>query len=198
MKPRLRSLRLPAVLALAFAPHGAAANPDVWVQAASTWRFEAGSLVALSFEWRFDEYFSSRSIASYDSDADRRLDTSEIERLRAEAFDPLSRFGHYLHVWAGGERHGGHTIEDFSASIDGDRLAYRFTAALHPPLDPARAPLVVSLHDPRNVVDFEFVAERFLLVDGAPAAGCRFRLARGSGPQSGHAQPVTLTCGDRS
>ena len=41
---------------------GAHANPDVWVKAAMTYRFDDGKITAVTFDWRFAEYFSSRTI----------------------------------------------------------------------------------------------------------------------------------------
>ena len=64
-----------------------------------------------------------------------------------------------------------------------------------PPGDPSEGPVIVSLFDPDNVVDFQFAKSNFLLVDGEVKEGCKFRVARGKGEQSGHPRPVTLTCG---
>ena len=55
--------------------------------------------------------------------------------------------------------------------------------------------MIVSLFDEETVVDFRFAKSDFLLLEGALAPGCRFRVARGKGAQSGHPQTVTLHCG---
>ena len=171
------------------------ANPDVWVKASLTYRFEDSQLTGFRFNWRFDEYFSSRSIQTYDTDQSGKLEPAEVERLRVEAFDPLAQFGYYVHLWIAGEKRETLTIEDFDAVIDGAHLIYQFTAALTPPVDPNTGTVIVSLYDQKIVVDFHFFKEDFLLVEGAIDPSCKFRVARGKGAQSGHPQVVTLKCG---
>ena len=59
---------------------------------------------------------------------------------------------------------------------------------------PAKEPVIVSLFDRKIFVDFSFSDSAFLLVSGEMTPGCKFRIARGEGAQSGHPQPVTLAC----
>lgn len=190
-----KNLARAALLILGMVPAAGWGNPDVWVKVASTWRFETTGVTGIAFEWRFDEFFSTRTIGSYDANGNATLEAPEIARLREEAFDPLSRFNYYVHIWSDEQLRASLAVEDFTALIDGVNLVYRFTVALQPPADPTQAPLVVSLHDPRIVVDFQFVEERFLLVDGAMDSGCKFSIRPGRGAFFGHAQPVTLDCG---
>ena len=171
------------------------ANPDVWVKAGIAYRVEDNNVIGLSFTWQFDEYFSSRAIRSFDSDRSGVLEPKEIKRLRVAAFDPLARFDYYVHIWVTGEKRENLTVEDFGAAIDGAYLVYRFTVVLTPPADPKVGAVVTSLYDKNTVVDFRFFEDDFLLVEGAMEAGCKFRIARGKGAQSGHPQPVSLTCG---
>ena len=170
-------------------------NPDVWVEAGSTYRFEDGHVTGLAFEWRFDEYFSARTVNTYDANRSGALESEEVERLRTEAFDPLEKFDYYVHIWVGGEKRETPKIDEFSASIKDEKLVYRFTVALTPPADPGVGEIVASLFDEKIYVDFRFFEENFLLVEGAMGQDCKFRVARGKGAQSGHPRPVTLTCG---
>ncbi len=172
------------------------ANPDVWVRAGATYHFEDRKVSAITFEWRFDAYFSSRTIQTYDRDRSGVLEVAEIADLRGEAFDPLNKFDYYVHIWVGREKRGGPRIEKFTAAIDDRKLVYRFTVRLTPPADPAVEEIIASLHDRDTVVDFRLFEKNFLLVDGAMDPDCKFRIARGKGAQSGHAQPITLSCGD--
>ena len=52
------------------APSPARANPHVWVEAWMTFEFEDHRVKGLAFTWRFDEYYSSHTIQSYDRDGD--------------------------------------------------------------------------------------------------------------------------------
>ena len=174
---------------------GAQANPDVWVKASMTYRFEDGKITGITYDWRFDEYFSSRTIKTYDADQSGVLEAPEVGRLRGEAFDPLKNFGYHVHVWVAGEKRDNLKIEDFTARVDGNILVYRFAVALAPPADPVAGDIVASLYDKEIVIDFRFIKKNFLLLDGAMKPGCKFQIKRGTGAQSGHRQPVTLKCG---
>ena len=191
----MKKLLLATAMLIALGAPGAHANPDVWVKASMTYRFEDGKIAGITFDWRFDEYFSSRTIKTYDADRSGVLEAKEVERLRGEAFEPLEKFGYYVHIWVAGEKRENLNIEDFAASIDGNQLVYRYLVALTPPADPGAGDIVVSLYDKEIVVDFRFIKKNFLLVQGAMKPGCKFQVKRGRGAQSGHLQPVTLKCG---
>ena len=98
-------------------------------------------------------------------------------------------------VWAEGGRRVGHEIDRFTARIEEKRLVIEFSLPVTPPADPSKGPVSVSLFDRKNAVDFGFAPSGFLGVMGELKPGCKFRVARGKGEQSGHPRVVTLTCG---
>ena len=184
-----------AIVALSLTATHALANPHVWVETRITFELEDHRVEGLRFEWRFDDFYSSHAIRTHDADGDGALGTEEIRALRTEEFDPLARFHYYVHVWVGEERREGLEVDRFSARVEDKRLVYEFSMPVVPPADPGERPVVVSVFDRENEVDFRFAESEFLLADGAVNSGCRFRVARGRGEQSGHPRPVTLTCG---
>jgi len=190
---------LPAAVAVlsAFLPAATpvVANPHVWVESRITFELEDHRVEALAFEWRFDDFYSAYAIRTHDLDGDGALAPAEVQALRADTFDPLARFDYHVHVWVGDARREGHTVERFSARVEGERLVLEFSVPVTPPADPAEGPVVVSLFDGGNEVDFRFAESNFLLADGEVASDCRFRIARGRGGQAGHPRPVTLACG---
>ena len=187
---------LPAILlASSLAATGACANPDVWVDTGMIFEFEDHRVAGLTFVWRFDDYYSFRAMRVYDRDRNGVLEPAEAGRLRTESFDPLARFDYYVHVWVAGGKLEGHEVDRFTARIEDKRLVYEFSVPLTPPADPGDGPVTASLFDGETVVDFRFSESDFLLVRGAMKAGCKFRVKRGTGAQSGHPRPVTLTCG---
>ena len=186
---------LAIALVLSLAAAQARANPHVWAEPRITFELERHRVEGLTFAWRFDEYYSSHTIRTYDLDGDGGLGPADVQALRTDSFDPLARFDYYVHVWVGEARREGHRVARFSARIEDRRLVYEFSIPVAPPADPGEAPVIVSVFDRRNEVDFRFAETDFLRVDGDLRAGCRFRVARGSGEQSGHPQTVTLECG---
>ncbi len=175
----------------------ASANPDVWVRSAMIYGFEDGKLAAISFDWHFDEFFSSRTIWTYDTDKSGVLEKNEVEQLRKELFDPLAQFGYHVHIWVAGEKRKDLEIKNFSVRSFGSVLVYHFTVVLTPNIDTDAGDVVVSLYDKSIYVDFDFVEKDFIRTQGVMKQGCKFRIARGKGVQSGHRQPVTLKCGGK-
>ena len=185
---------LVVALTMSLAPAEARANPDVWVETTIIVTFDDQRVSGLEFSWIFDDFYSARTVQTYDLDRDGALNPLEVENLRAETFDPLSPANYFVHIWSGDEKRQGHDVDRFAARIEETKLVYEFSVALTPPLDPKEAPVTVSLFDRDNVVDFSFSDSPFLLVSGEMTAGCKFSVARGKGAQSGHPQPVTLAC----
>ena len=172
----------------------ARANPDVWVETTITVAFDEQRVNGLDFSWVFDDFYSAHTIQTYDLDGDGTLDPLEVRNLRAETFEPLSPAHYFVHIWSGEKKHEGVHVDRFAARIERTRLVYEFSVGLLPPLDPRSEPVTVSLFDRENFVDFSFSDSPFLLVSGEMAPGCKFRIARGKGAQSGHPLPVTLAC----
>lgn len=188
----------PWALAFALIPALAAAearaNPDVWVETTITVAFDQQRVSGLDLSWTFDDFYSAHTIQTYDLDGDGTLNSLEVGNLRAETFDPLSPADYFVHVWSGEEKQEGFDVDRFGARIEQGQLVYEFSVDLAPPLDPQAEPVTFSLFDGEIFVDFSFSELPFLLVSGEMTPGCKFRVARGTGAQSGHPRPVTLAC----
>ena len=195
MRSALRASLAAAAVVLSLAATPALANPHVWVESRITFELEGHRVDALSFAWRFDYFYSSHAIRTHDLDGDGALAPEEVRALRTDSFDPLSRFDYYVHVWVGDARRAGHEVDRFSARVESERLVFEFSVPVAPPADPGEGPVVVSLFDGENEVDFRFAESNFILADGEVESHCRFRVARGRDEQSGHPRPVTLACG---
>ena len=86
----LRPWSLVVALTMSLAATEARANPDVWVETTITVAFDDQRVSGLEFSWNFDDFYSSRTIQTYDLDRDGALNPLEVKNLRAETFDPLS------------------------------------------------------------------------------------------------------------
>ena len=181
-------------LTLTLAATEARANPDVWVETTITVAFDEQRVSGLDLSWTFDNFYSAHTIQTYDLDGDGTLNSLEVRTLRAETFDPLSPADYFVHIWSGEEKQDGFDVDRFTARVEQAQLVYEFSLGLVPPLDPKAEPVIVSLFDREIFVNFSFSDSAFLLVSGEMAPGCKFRVARGTGAQSGHPQPVTLAC----
>ena len=190
---RLSGLLWLVAAALLFAPSSVWANPDIWVKWKLIYVIENEKAVGLSLEWRFDQYFSSRIIGENDDDGDGALSDTEVERLRKQVFEPLAEHHYFLHLLADEERQG-FQIRDYRAAVEDGTLVYRFKVTFDQAIDYRRDAMVVSQHDDRVVVDFDFAQSPFLLVEGQLDPGCKFRIGRGRDSLSGHDKTITLLC----
>ncbi len=171
------------------------ANPDVWVKAGITYQFEEHLVTELTYIWSFDDYFSSRTIQTYDRDKNGVFGSEELTLLRREAFEPLSRFNYHVHIWVDGKKLKNLIAKNFDARIETKKLIYEFTVPLMPSANPNNAPIITSLYDKKLIMDFRFFKKNFLMVKGMMRPDCKFQIKRGKGIQSYHPQPVTLKCG---
>ncbi len=194
MAAMLRLWVLVVALTATLAATEARANPDVWVETTFTVAFDEQRVSGLDFSWAFDDFYSAHTAQIYDLDGDGTLNSVEVKNLRAETFEPLSPADYFVHIWSGEKQYEGLDVSRFTARIEQARLVYEFSVGLTPPLDPRTEPVTISLFDRENFVDFSFSDSPFLLVSGEMTPGCKFRVARGKGAQSGHPQPITLAC----
>ena len=194
MAAMIRLWALIVALTASLAAAEARANPDVWVETTITVAFDDQQVSGLDFSWTFDDFYSAHTIQTYDLDGDGSLNSLEVRNLRAETFDPLSPTDYFVHIWSGEEKQEGFSVHRFAARIEKAQLVYEFSVGLEPSLDPKAEPVTVSLFDREVFVDFSFSEPPFLLVSGEMTPGCKFRVARGMGAQSGHPRPVTLAC----
>ena len=190
---RLSALSWLAAAVILLAPSPVWANPDIWVKWKVTYLIESESVVGLALEWRFDQYFSSRIIGENDGDGDGALSETEVERLRTQVFEPLAEHDYFLHLLAD-EKRRSFQIRDYRAAVEDDTLVYRFTAAFDRAIDYRREAMIVSQHDDRVVVDFDFAEAPFLQVEGPFDPGCKFRISSGRDSLSGHDKTITLLC----
>ena len=100
----VRLWALVVALSVSLAPAEARANPDVWVETTIAVAFDDQRVSGLEFSWNFDDFYSSRTIQTYDLDRDGALNPLEVKNLRAETFDPLSHADYFVHVWSGDEK----------------------------------------------------------------------------------------------
>lgn len=85
---------------------------------------------SLQLEWKFDPFFSASIIQEMDADRNGRLDARESENTRNYAFVNLRKYGYFTYIRLGDKRVTPEKIENFVASVRGDRLVYTFSVPL--------------------------------------------------------------------
>jgi len=169
------------------------ANPDVWVKARITYFFEDHLVTQLNYLWKFDDFFSSRTIVKYDRNRDGIFESEELALLRREIFDPLSQFNYHVNIWKGGNKLKEITAKNFKAIIEAKKLVFDFSVPLMPPVNSEEGPLITSLFDKKLVLDFSLFKKNFLMVKGFMRPSCKFQIKRGKRSQN-FSQILTLKC----
>lgn len=144
----------------AVSPRGVSAHPHVWVDASLVLHFDGkGLLTSFTEVWDFDESFSSYVLAEHDADKDGRFDEKETRNVRDYAFINLKEYGFYTHVHVDGKEKPVVSFRDFSASIRGERVVYRFTVDLAASVDPFEQDVQIGIYDEEYYVDVQYVED---------------------------------------
>ena len=177
-----RGLLAAATLALAASADVAEAHPHVWVDWVVTALVDHGRVTALREEWWFDEDFTVEALSEVRktkgmrASAPRPLTETEVGQLKAKAFSNLAHYAYFTHVWTAGKPLAvAKEVSDFTARMDGAKLAYVFTLPLSVPADPRK--LRVGIWDDTYYVDVGPVTGRSpVAIEGDGAAGCKARI----------------------
>lgn len=159
---------LTGLLLLAALARTAAAHPHVFVEVAPTIVMAKGRIVGVQVKWQFDAIFSSAIIKDFDTDRDRKFSPPEIAKLQAGAFNNLQGYSYFTHFRLAGELQGPKSVQDFTASIEQDKIVYSFV--LRPPtfIDPKRTAFDLLFYDETYFVDLRLVEGQPVPLTGAP------------------------------
>lgn len=151
----------------------AAAHPHIFIDARVTLHMAAGRIVAITQHWTFDPVFGGVVIHAHDRNRDGELDAEEAKLVRRGAFDALKDFGYFTAVRIGGEELKSGTVDDFAASVENGRLAYRFRLTLPRPVDPRTDDPAFLFLDKSYYVAVDLARRNPVTFAGAAPAGCR-------------------------
>ncbi len=159
-----------AVLVLAAAP--AFAHPHVWVDAKSEVVFDgAGNITAVRHIWRFDDAYSAFATQGLDTDGDGKFSQEELKPLADLNVESLKDFGYFTFIMAGGKDRDFGKPKEYWLSYDDGLLTLFFTLPTAEPIPVKGGQATLDVYDPTYYVDFAFVKDDPVVLDGAPP-GC--------------------------
>ena len=162
----IRFLFLSLLLACA-ASAPSRAHPHIWIDAVATLVFADQKLTEVRIQWTFDELFSGALRDQFDPNKTGKFDGQALANLKADAANGLKEFNWFTHLMIGGKKVPIAEGKDFSAAIEGDRVVYRFTVPVTPPVDPAVTPVTLSLYDQSFYIDVALAKENPVRIEGA-------------------------------
>jgi ABC-type uncharacterized transport system substrate-binding protein len=197
----VRSLRswLLAFLFLAvplLEPVKASAHPHIWIDAVADFVIADGKLSSLKIQWTFDEMFSGALRDQFDPEKTGHFSGKALADLRADANKGLKDFNWFTHLKIGGKKLIIAEGKDFTATIEGERVVYRFTVPIEPPVDPAKVPVTLSLYDQSFYIDVELAESNPVRIEGTNACKTKVVIDKGNPLYYGmfFPQRIDLTC----
>lgn len=121
----------------------ALAHPHTFIYSTLAPEFENNTLKGVWVEWTFDEMFSAPVISEADANKNKKIDKAEIDYIYNNAFINLENYGYFFYQRDGKNRIAAKEVQDFSASIKGDKIFYKFFV----PIENKTNPLIISLID---------------------------------------------------
>jgi len=143
------------------------AHPHIWIDAVATLVFADSKLTEVRIQWTFDELFSGALRDQFDPNKTGSFSGQALTDLKADAERGLKEFNWFTHLKIGGKELTVATGKDFSATIEGDRVVYRFTVPVTPPVDPAVTPVTLSLYDQSFYIDVALAKDNPVRIEGA-------------------------------
>lgn len=118
--------RLALLLAFALLPGYLIAHPHVWIDAHAEIHFDGEKLNRIVHRWVFDDMFTQSILLDFDGDRNRQIDAAESKAIERDAFSNLRHYGYFTHLVVGSRKIPVTSVERFRASLEDDRLVYRF------------------------------------------------------------------------
>ena len=152
------------------------AHPHVWIDATVTPKFEAGVVVALEVDWRFDEFYGTVVAEDFDTDGNGTLDPPELAALAEVSKTSLAEYSYFTRVYLDSGPAIETVVETLTAHQDDEALHYRFTVVLPEPINPSERTLSFSLYDETYYVDVALDQVDPVRLSGEGAEACHFAL----------------------
>ena len=143
------------------------AHPHVFMDTTVTARFDERGLSGFHIEWMFDEMFSNMIISDFDENHDLRFDAEEIRKIENGAFSNLKNFHYFTYIWVNGREIPLKKVTDFSASIHGNTLSYRFFIPCSIEIGDAEEVVTVGAYDESYYCDVGFAKKRPFLMENS-------------------------------
>lgn len=157
-------------LALLVAAPPAAAHPHIWIEASAQLQLTQGAVRAIEVTWVFDDLYSYAVAADFDRDGDGRLDAAELQELAELSRQNLADYGFFTHLRIAGEHRSPRQVKDFRATVEEERIVYRFTVPLDPPEPLQGGRFAFSLFDETYYVDVALADDGVSLAGEVPTA----------------------------
>ena len=155
------------------------AHPHVWADMRSQLVIsDAGLITGVRVQWTTDKVYALDALDGFTVKPDGTYDAADLAKLTAENLDALSSYGYFIFFRLNGEvQNIGKPVEGLQTyNVTDKRLTLLFTVPLETPLDPQAGSVTLKVYDPEFFIDFEYVADKPLLISKPLAQSCKAEL----------------------
>jgi len=182
MRPiKLLMWKLYFVLILLFvfkASAGLEAHPHVFIDTTVTIMFDDEGITGFQIQWLFDEMFSSMIINDFDEDYNLQFNSTEIVNIEKNAFSNLKNFHYFSYISLNEKDFPFKKVTNFSASIIGERLIYKFFIPYKIKAKEAEQIVTVAVYDDSYYCDVAFAEKSPLILKNAATYTVRYEIVQ--------------------
>lgn len=130
-----------------------ATHPHVFIDCDLIFMFDSEGLRGIEQRWVFDEMFSTMMLGHFDGDKNAVLDADEVNGLRKGAFANLQYYHYFTHILVGTKEFTVDKVTDFFATVQDNRLIYRFFIPCRVVADKSLRKIQVAIYDDTYYTD---------------------------------------------
>ncbi len=124
------------------------AHPHIFISQQIAAQSDKKGLSALNVIWTFDRYFSQQVVMDFDANHNNKFDTREIADVKRNIFDNLKQYRYFATIKIDNRPFEVKFVKNFTCSIKGDRVIYKFTIPCHVSAAPHSKHIKIFFMDP--------------------------------------------------
>jgi ABC-type uncharacterized transport system substrate-binding protein len=157
----------------------ALAHPHVFINNKMTVLFDGGKLQGITFQWTFDDMFSSMILSDYDPKHTGQFDAAHVKALKEGAFDNLENYHYFVAITIGTRPHAHFKIERFTPSVAGkNKLVYSFFIPLGVVVQSREQAIRLTVYDDTYFVAFDLLHLDDVAVRAGPDVACALAIEK--------------------
>jgi ABC-type uncharacterized transport system substrate-binding protein len=155
------------------------AHPHVFINNKMTVLFDGGMLQGISFQWTFDDMFSSMILMDYDPKGTGRFDEAHVKALKEGAFDNLAHYHYFVAMSVGAAPVAHFKIERFMPSVtEKKKLVYSFFIPLKVAVSQKEQSVRLTVYDDTYFVAFDLLHLQDVTVTTGPDVACTLAIEK--------------------
>jgi ABC-type uncharacterized transport system substrate-binding protein len=168
------------VLCLLFAACSAPlfAHPHVFIANRMTLVFDKGAFQGITFQWTFDDMFSSMILSDYDPKHTGQFNAAQVKAVKDGAFDNLENYHYFIALAVGKKQLSRFSIQQFTPSVADKKLVYSFFVPLKVPVQPEGQSVRVTVYDDSYYVAFDILHVEDVTVQAGQDVTCALSIEK--------------------